>query len=389
MAGVYIHIPFCASKCAYCDFLSFANTPEIDVLRVPYIRALINEISNCERLSGVQLESVFFGGGTPSILSAAELASILNAVARKADISTAEITLEANPSAYRQSETSNMYEKFSALKSSGFNRVSLGLQAAQDHLLAAIGRTHTNEDFLRTHDAAISASLTSINADIMFALPGQTLADLVSTLEQLTHLQIPHISAYSLTIEDSTPLGELYKFGQVRLPDENTEREMYHQTRQILTAAGYAQYEISNFAVNGHKCRHNTLYWTRQSYFGFGIGAHSMIDNTRWRNTRCIRAYIDANGSHKQIIREVEHLSIAAQIEEFIFLGLRLTAGVSAAEFQRQFGHSLYEYFGTQIHKHKQLGTLEQHSGGIRLTPNGVSVSNIVLVDFMADFMTN
>jgi len=346
-------------------------------LHAPYVTALINEIERCEYLDGLKLESIFFGGGTPGILNEAVLAAILSAITAKSDVSSAEITFETNPGIRQR-------EKYSMLKAAGFNRISFGLQAAQDDLLAKIGRSHTNADFLSSYEAAVSAGFSNINADVMFALPNQTSGDLSETLAQLVRLQVPHISAYSLIIEETTKFGELLSNGELELPSEDAERKLYEQTCQTLAQAGYTQYEISNFARDGYECRHNILYWTRQNYIGFGLGAHSLVDNTRWRNTYDIHEYLAANGDSQRITRDVENLTQTAQMEEFMFLGLRMTAGVSAADFERYFGQDIYERFGEQFRKYEQLGFLECSGGNIRLTPKGVSVSNIILADFLS-----
>ncbi|MCL2617665.1 MAG: radical SAM family heme chaperone HemW [Defluviitaleaceae bacterium] len=374
MTGVYIHIPFCASKCGYCDFLSFAAEPD---LRRAYVDALVREISLCERLPGLRLESVFFGGGTPGMLAAQELAAILTAVSRKADTSSAEITLEANPGA----DISR--EKLRALRTAGFNRISLGLQAAQPHLLNMLGRGHTAKDFERAVNDASAAGFVNINADIMYALPGQTPADLALTLGLLTSLGLQHISAYALTIEDATPIARQLAAGTLIAHDEDSERAMSDQVRTFLANAGYAQYEISNFAKPGCECRHNKLYWTRQHCLAYGIGAHSFENNIRRRNTGNITDYIAADGDTARITQDSHHLDTAAQMEEFMFLGLRQTSGINADEFLRQFGTSLQARYGAQIAKHQGLGMLEQHGTNLRLTTAGTDVSNIVLADFL------
>ena len=371
--GVYVHIPFCVSKCGYCDFLSFSDTDE---LRTPYIGALINEISHCEDLDGLALESVFFGGGTPSLLNEKEIAAILEAITSKTDASSAEITLEANPA-------SGSFPKLASIRACGFNRLSIGLQSAQDHLLKALGRTHTLAGFLDIHETAVRSGFTNINADIMFGLPGQTADDLNQTIDLLTCLKIPHISAYSLTIEEATPFGKMFGEGDLKLQDEDSERGMYLQIRENLKNAGYANYEISNFAHSGRECRHNILYWTRQNYLGFGLGAHSLVNNTRRRNTRDISAYITANGNHSNLVRDIEILDTASQMAEFIFLGLRMTNGISLTEFLNQFGVNLSNQFGAQILKYQNHGLLETQGDRLRFTPEGINVSNIILADFL------
>jgi len=374
--GIYIHIPFCLSKCAYCDFLSFTGKED---LHEPYVNALISEIEQCKHLGGLKLESIFFGGGTPGILSEAALAAILSAITQRTDASSSEITLETNPAL-----GSRQYEEFRALRAAGFNRISFGLQAAQNHLLTKIERPHTQADFIHSYEAAVSAGFSNINADVMFALPGQTFSNLSETLELLVSLQVPHISAYSLIIEETTRFGEMLHKGELNLPSEDDERQQYEQVCQALAKAGYSQYEISNFAKTGYECRHNVLYWTRQNYIGFGLGAHSLLDNTRWRNTYNMHEYIAANGDNSQITHDVEHLSKTAQMEEFMFLGLRMTHGISADDFRQHFGLDIYEHFGEQFRKYEQLQLLERSGGNIRLTSEGVNVSNIILADFLS-----
>ena len=378
--GVYVHIPFCVSKCAYCDFLSFTeNSKE---LIEAYIRALLSEITHSERLKGLKLESVFFGGGTPSILSASELTKILKEIARKAEISTAEITLEANPAGYSIGLDT---AKFKELKNAGFNRISIGLQAAQDQLLAAIGRAHTNDDFLRTYEAVVSAGFENINTDIMYALPGQTKGDLAHTLHQVKSLKIPHISAYSLTIEETTPFGQLIRDGMLDLPGEDAQRDFSDQVLHSLTDAGYTWYEISNFARQGYECRHNKLYWTRQNYIGFGLGAHSFISNTRWHNTCAMDVYVAAKGKSANIVHHTKDLSLTEQMEEFIFLGLRMIDGVSVDDFKQHFGESIFSRYGKQICKYESLGLLELYLNRLRLTSCGINVSNAIMADFIYD----
>lgn len=375
---LYIHIPFCRKKCNYCDFLSFpAGQETMDV----YVQMLIKEIREAEKREE-KVTSVFLGGGTPSILSGQQMHGILDTCREKFSFSKeAEITLEANPGTLDQG-------KLKALRQAGINRLSLGLQSAHNGELRELGRIHTWEDFLESYHMARKAGFRNINVDLMSALPAQTPESFRDTLKQVTALEPEHISAYSLIIEEGTPFYEKYacderdrqKDGEcAQLPSEEEERSMYADTARILRQAGYRRYEISNYAREGFECRHNCGYWTRKSYRGFGLGAASLMDETRYHGTEDLQEYL--RGSFPRL--DQERLSLQARMEETMFLGLRLTRGVSIKEFNIQFGCSIWDVYGKVSAKLTREGLLQEREGWLSLTEKGIDVSNYVLSEFL------
>ncbi len=388
--AVYVHIPFCIKKCGYCDFLS---APASEQVRQAYVGALKQEISgfvkrNEEVLSGYNVCSVFFGGGTPSLLSAGELSGILKVLREKLVFSAdAEITVECNPGTLTR-------EKLSGYRKALINRLSIGLQSADNLELATLGRIHTFEDFLLSYRMAREEGFSNINVDIMAALPGQTVSTYKKTLKAVVGVKPEHISAYSLILEEGTPFYECYgrKAGEKHkgecekcLPDEEDEREMYACTKEILLAAGYHRYEISNYAKERMECRHNICYWDRTSYLGFGLGAASFFDGCRYCNERNLSRYLHLTERGEQVFGECTRLSIKDGMEEFMFLGLRMTCGVSEDEFLRQFGVGLFDVYGEVIKKHVSLGLLKVEGGRVSLTDRGIDVSNSVFCDFLLD----
>lgn len=375
--GVYIHIPFCVRKCVYCDFLS---APAAEETQKKYVAALKREIEqNAQLYRDYTVETIFFGGGTPSILKAEHTKDILNALKVYYNISkTAEITLEANP------KTTD-YEKLCALKAAGINRLSIGFQSADDRELKILGRIHTYEDFLQTYGDARAAGFGNINVDLISALPSQTLESWINTLEKAVSLTQPpeHISAYSLIVEESTPLYEhLEQFPPI--PDEETERQMYYETKRILEKYGYERYEISNYAKQGCESRHNRIYWQRgishtHDYVGFGLGASSTVGNSRWKNTSDMSSYL----SGANIKEDQQTLSENDLMEEFVFLGLRMTAGISAEEFHRTFQKNIEDIYREPIEKWVSQGLLARDGDIIRLTDKGLDFSNTVFADFI------
>ncbi|MDR1066242.1 MAG: radical SAM family heme chaperone HemW [Clostridiales bacterium] len=365
-AGVYVHVPFCASKCNYCDFTSFAGAERSFE---PYKAALLNEIRNfdCDLPT---VGSVYIGGGTPTMLPAESLAAILNAVFERFSVDTdAEITVETNP---------GVSARFDVLLEAGANRLSVGAQAAQNDILKTLGRVHTREEIALCAESAQNAGFRNINADMMFSLPGQTERDILDTLEFLTNIGVTHVSAYSLTIEENTHFGRAL---DMRRTDDETDRAMYYAIRRYLAGEGYSQYEISNFAKPGFECRHNELYWRRGEYAGFGLNAHSFIRNARSSNTSDLRLYIESDGSAKA---GWDLLSEREAMEEFMFLGLRLTRGVNAGDFYDEFGEGLFETFGEAVDKHVRNGLLITDGKNVALTEKGADVCNFVFVDFLA-----
>lgn len=464
--GIYIHIPFCVRKCDYCDFLS---GPANNSVKAAYAEALKCEIAHTagilKRRSGwafgrqgmsckepvdlvetgrlntdcmkevqpelYQVETIFIGGGTPTAVNAEFIAQILDEVRKSFCVSpAAEITIECNPGTLTR-------EKADIYRSAGINRISFGLQSADDGLLRLIGRIHTWEDFENSFEIARAVGFENINVDIMSALPGQSLAGYVNGLERVLEYKPEHISAYSLILEEGTPLGD-NPSNYPPVPDEDTEREMYYETLRLLRAYGYHRYEISNYAKQGCECRHNLSYWERKDYLGFGVGAASLFEGKRMSNIRSVDEYIrlmgcgrnlaeSADSTESRLRAEVEALSREDAMSEFMFLGLRKTTGVSFADFAEQFGVDIRSVFGDALEENVAKGLLEYVDGsgnavegaisakteaavaggvsaemeaavsggvstetaataartGCRLTSRGTDVSNFVLADFL------
>lgn len=371
--SVYIHVPFCVRKCYYCDFLS---APANAQTKKNYVDRLLTEIEQeAENYRDFQVVSVFFGGGTPSILETKDTARIMSTIKACFCVSTdAEITSEINPGTADE-------EKLKEYKKMGFNRLSIGLQSTEEEELKKLGRIHDYRDFLVVYEAARKAGFENINVDVMAALPGQSVESYKRTLERVLSLSPEHISAYSLIVEEGTPFFEWYgeKGNPGLLPEEETEREMYEVTEQILGGKGYHRYEISNYAKEGFECRHNTAYWVRQDYVGFGTGAASLIGRERFQNKRNLSEYLegDFTKEERQILTKEECM------EEFMFLGLRLVRGVSKGEFFANFGVSLEQVYGKVLEKTEQMGLLVNGKERVFLTKKGLDVSNFVMAEFL------
>lgn len=404
---LYFHIPFCERKCAYCDFLSApADLP----VRISYIKKLQEEIAYYGAQYGeYQVSSIFFGGGTPTILEGYQLAAILETVKEHFNITTdAEITVECNPGTL----TAGKAEK---LVQAGFNRLSMGLQSADDRELQLLGRIHNFAQFLESYDLARKAGFRNINVDLMSALPGQTLKSWQDTLQKVTALRPEHISAYSLIIEEGTPFYERFaederireEGGHPRLlPEEDVERQMYELTETFLHTKGYERYEISNYAKPGYECRHNCGYWTRKDYLGLGLGASSLVEHQRFQNTSDLKTYLEqeyspqCEGQHEHIAEtiqlqeetgltqtghhiHIETLDKKSEMEEFMFLGLRLMVGISRQQFEKKFQVTLNSVYGEVLRKLKGEQLIEEVAGYVRLTEHGIDVSNYVLAEFL------
>jgi oxygen-independent coproporphyrinogen-3 oxidase len=374
--SLYIHIPFCVKKCDYCDFLSAPATRE---KQLEYLAALQREIEACAvKYKDFTVISIFFGGGTPSILEAGDIASIMRSVYthyRVAD--NAEITMELNP------KTASL-EKLIEVRKAGVNRLSIGLQVADNNELKIIGRIHTYEDFLQTYKWAREACFDNINIDLMSALPGQNMESWTDTLNKVFELKPEHISAYSLIIEEGTRLYEKLD-DYPAIPDEEEDRRMYQETKRLMAMHGYERYEISNYAKAGFECRHNIVYWQRGNYVGFGIGASSMVENVRWKNIEDIETYIHAIDDGSNIRTDVEKLSERECMEEFMFLGLRMMCGVSGEDFRNTFGKDIKDIYGSVLDKWTKLGMIVLENECYRLSDKGIDVSNVILADFILD----
>ena len=418
--GIYIHIPFCLKKCKYCDFFSYAATDDV---KLRYTEALIQEIKGygavinakksvfsdesefpervaekeekgfigrllgrglSKNTSNYEVATIYIGGGTPSVMPGSSIKRILDAVCDTFHVDRTapglEITLEANPATVT-------HEKLSEYLAAGVNRISVGLQSANDEELALLGRLHTYEDLLERYDMVRKAGFDNVNIDSISALPGQTINNYKNTLFRVLDLEPEHISSYSLIIEPGTPFHTLYgRNGRLvhELPDEDTERKMYNLTVDTFAKAGYERYEISNFALPGKFSRHNTSYWRRAPYLGFGAGASSFLENTRWKNTTDMRMYLALTPRDIPRIRtEIEPVSKEDAMAETVYLGMRETRGISIKEFRKNFGTDIHTVYGPQISRHVRNKTMVEDGDRLYLTERGLEVSNFVFSDFM------
>lgn len=366
MKGLYIHIPFCVKKCEYCDFVSFSG---MDGRRDAYIDAVIREM---EAFRGEKVNTVFIGGGTPTALDGAQLARLLAAVRDTFSVAPdAEFTVEANPGTVTE-------DKAAVLLAGGVNRISVGVQSFNDAELKAIGRIHDAETAYAAVNHLKASGFNNISIDLMASLPYQTAESFKNTLDTALSLPITHISVYSLIIEDGTPIQKKYESGIYKQPDEDMDRELYRLTGEALSSRGFNRYEISNYARPGFESRHNLKYWNCDEYIGVGLAAHSYIDGVRSFNTSDLAAYL--SGSCKA---GEDRLTDADKRGEFMMLGLRKTAGVSAAEFQRRFDADIENVYGYIIAKYAKLGALEYADGFVRLTERGLDVANTVMCEFV------
>lgn len=371
--GLYIHIPFCVKKCNYCDFLS---APATDLLINQYIDALLNEI----RLQGIKykeykVKTIFIGGGTPSILDENLIDKLLKQIKKSFELSRIEeFTIECNPGTLNRKKI-KIYKKY------GINRVSLGLQSANDEELRMLGRIHTYEEFLETYSLLREEGILNINVDLMSALPHQNLKDWEKTLYTVAALSPEHISAYSLIIEEGTKFFQNIKDSD--LPDEDEERQMYYRTKEILESTGYSRYEVSNYSKKGKECKHNSAYWTRKDYLGLGLGAASLIGNTRYSNIKDLDEYIKVVGNPGSIMVDIKTLSKKEEMEEFMFLGLRLSKGISIKDFEAKLEIDYNEVYGEITEKLITQGFMNDEKGQLSLTEKGIDLSNVVLSEFI------
>ena len=421
MLELYIHIPFCVRKCNYCDFLSFPAAKEI-VER--YVRALEEEIRRTgeavygqngrpgetvygqngrpgEKVysqngrpeeavygragggktevrpgSAPKISTVFVGGGTPSVLEPEQIRSLFSCLRESFLLEAdAEISMEANPGTLNR-------EKLSACREAGINRLSLGLQSADDGLLQTLGRIHTWEQFLYNYQDARQAGFRNINIDLMSSLPGQSLENYVETLETVTALEPEHISSYSLILEEGTPFFASEEIRR-QLPDENTDREMYEKTKEILHEKGYERYEISNYAKPGFACRHNLGYWDEVPYLGLGLGASSYYKNARFSNETDIRTYMENPFVPFLGRNDYECCDEKSRMEDYMIFGLRKMAGVSLSRFEKEFGTAAEEIYGGVIGRYVGMGFLVLEGDRLRLTDAGIDVSNRIFEDFL------
>ena len=375
--GLYIHIPFCVKKCAYCDFLSWSGNKE---QREEYVRALEQEILSYKNFAeDYQVSTLYFGGGTPSVLEGEQMERIMKAIRQTFQIEKkAEITLEMNPG-------TALREKLDLYRRLGINRLSMGIQSVKNENLKLLGRIHTYEDFLESYHMARDAGFDNISGDLISSLPGQTLAEWKEELEILMETPLEHISVYQLIIEEETEFYKKYGEHEELLPDEETSREIYLWTGKYLRERGFSQYEISNYARAGRESKHNLRYWERKDYLGLGLGAASMIHNMRMSNTRDWKKYMAYCRDPRKIREEVEFLEEPRQMEEFMFLGLRKTRGVSRKEFRRIFGKDLNLVYEKTLEKYLKNGMLQESGDKVFLSEEGILLSNQIFADFLFD----
>lgn len=407
---LYVHIPFCMKKCKYCDFLSF---PAEQKTQEEYLKALIREICYYgPRMQEYEVSTIYIGGGTPSWLEEILIAQVMETIFASFTVrEDAEISIECNPGTITKS-------KLEMYRAVGINRISFGLQSTYEDELELLGRIHTYDQFLRNYELARSVGYTNINIDLMSGLPYQNLDKYANSLKRVIRLKPEHISAYSLIIEPGTPFYETYKFDEVlqkagkkpeMLPEEDETYRMYKLTQYYLAEAGYEQYEISNFAKKGFACRHNIGYWTRENYLGLGLGAASLIENVRYSNTRDLHEYLDlshaiCDRSRRQFGIEqssrygdptewyacslhasAEELSRKMQMEEFMFLGLRMNEGVSRSDFQKQFSIPIDVKFREAMEELKAQELLMVREGRVFLTEQGMDLANYCMSKFLLE----
>lgn len=393
--SLYVHIPFCAVKCKYCDFLSFDGESYGTMLR--YVDSLCQEIKLYAPIADDYIvRSVFIGGGTPSILDESLIINIMAFIRKTFTLDRdAEITIEANPGTLR-------HQKLNGYKTAGINRISIGLQSADDDMLKKMGRLHNYDQFVASYNAARRAGFDNINIDVMSGLPGQTIHTFVDTLSKVIDYQPEHISVYSLSIEPGTPFANDPEILE-SLPPDMIDRRMYEITKKLLSAHGYDRYEISNYAKSGYECKHNMVYWTGGDYIGFGIGASSYFQGKRFNNMTDIFNYIDImedtaekfvsydnmeklyNETTSKIRQNVTPVYIDSRMEEFMFLGLRMMCGVSRSEFEERFNKDIYEVYGPVLNNYIGQGFMAAVGDRIILTDAGIDVSNVILADFILD----
>ena len=371
--SLYIHIPFCKQRCFYCDFPSYSGKERF---KEDYVDALIEEIE--KRARGYIIKTIFIGGGTPSYLEVNQIEKLLLAINKLNLHKDIEFSMECNPGVLFK-------EKLIAMKNGGVNRISFGLQSTKDSLLKEVGRIHSYEEFLDNFKLARELGFKNINVDIMYGLPNQTVEDWKDTLETICNIKPEHISAYSLIIEEGTVFYNLYEKGLLKLPTEEMEREMDKLTKGVLKDHGYHQYEISNYSLDGKECEHNKVYWQLKDYIGLGTAASSYIDGTRIKNIDNIEEYISKINSGIEVYEEKYINSEEDEIEEFIFMGLRMNKGISIKEFEERFNMSVESIYEKVLEKNIKNGFLKKENGRIYLTSIGMDFSNNVMAEFILD----
>jgi oxygen-independent coproporphyrinogen III oxidase len=375
MAGIYIHVPFCKSKCIYCDFNSY---PGKENLIPEYFDAVKKELMYFYQTSGGrEIDTIFIGGGTPSYVDSSYIFELAEFMMNYLKVpSDAEFSIETNPGTLSRG-------KLLEYRLAGINRISLGLQAMQDNILKYLGRIHTAEEFFRSLELVKDAGFKNINVDLIFGIPGQTAKDWTETLQKIIEMGLQHISCYSLKIEEGTPLNKLIGEGISKPIDDEIDREMYYNAIETLSKHGYEHYEISNFALPGYECKHNKLYWTEKEYAGFGAGAHSFLNGCRSSNTNDIREYCRMVNETGNATVESSHIDRDEEMSEYMLLGLRLIKGVSFSEFRSKYEKDIHEVFGDKINSLVSRGLVQINDDNIRLTSLGLDFANQVFMEFV------
>lgn len=379
--GIYIHIPFCKQKCYYCDFVSYSNKcSEVK----EYIESLKKEIEEFD-FSNYKVTSIYIGGGTPSYIDSIYIVEILSELKEKLkcnliEFKDIEITIELNPGTVDT-------KKLNDYKKSGINRLSIGLQSTKNDILKKIGRIHTYQEFLEIYKLARETGLKNINIDLMIGIPGQKIGDLKNTLQDIIKLEPEHISVYSLIIEENTPIEKMLENGEIKLPDEDLERNMYWYVKNTLELNGYNHYEISNFAKLGKESKHNLNCWNQEEYIGFGVAAHSYLNGIRFSNTINVEEYIQhiENNRKKENIQIEENQSLEDKKNEFMMLGFRKIQGVDIARFKEKFIDNPIFLYREKLNKLVEEGLIEVDLNHIKLTNKGIDLANLVFEEFVDD----
>lgn len=379
--GIYIHIPFCKQKCYYCDFVSYSN--KCNEVK-EYIESLKKEIEEFD-FSNYKVTSIYIGGGTPSYIDSIYIVEILSELKEKLkcnliEFKDIEITIEVNPGTV-DTKKLNDYKKL------GINRLSIGLQSTKNDILKKIGRIHTYQEFLEIYKLARETGFKNINIDLMIGIPGQKIEDLKNTLQDIIKLEPEHISVYSLIIEENTPIEKMLENGEIKLPDEDLERNMYWYVKNTLELNGYNHYEISNFAKLGKESRHNLNCWNQEEYIGFGVAAHSYLNGIRFSNTINVEEYIQhiENNRKEENIQIEESQSLEDKKNEFMMLGFRKIQGVDIARFKEKFIDNPIFLYREKLNKLVEEGLIEVDLNHIKLTNKGIDLANLVFEEFVDD----
>ncbi len=387
MFALYLHIPFCLSKCPYCDFNSYAGSTLM--LRDQYVDALCSEIAiRVGQEDPTRIDTIFFGGGTPSLLEGAQVQRILDTIRAHATLADdCEISLEANPGTlvHDGAVVETSLAKLEAFRAAGVNRLSFGVQSLHEHHLRTLGRWHSADEAIASYRLARAAGFDNLNLDFIFAVPRQTVDEWAWTLERAVELAPEHLSCYGLTIEEGTPFFDLHQRGVLRSLDEDTELAMFELTRNRLAVAGYEPYEVSNFAVSGRRCRHNQVYWNDDDFLGCGAGAHSSLRGVRSWNERNPKRYAQFVSQRGEATVGREQLGGRAKLGEAMMLGLRLSDGVDLQRLGDRHGLKPSEVFGQEFERLNAAGLLELQNSHARLSSKGLLVANSVMAEFLAD----